>query len=386
MVVYLEDLLTYSTVDVATFINPQTLYGHDVVSRIQYSREQKNGLSELRTSLIEAINLSIVKLCHRNQIENQHIYKATVVGNTTMLHLFLDVDPSSIAFAPYTPQFIEEKMISGEESSLAIHEKGLVRVLPSVSAYIGADITAGIASTDVADNGDYTLFVDIGTNGEMALGKQGNLYCCSTAAGPAFEGANISCGIGGVEGAISEYKNGIYKTIGDKPPKGICGSGLLDIVAELRDKDIIDATGYMEKDFLIEKKKNTTIDRDIVLTPRDVREVQLAVAAIYAGIKILAKSSGLDIHEIEKVYLAGGFGNYLNINSAIRIGLLPESLQEKVIQVGNSAGKGALLALRSNDFANSVNKIANIAEYIELSMRMDFNELYVESMNLGTRD
>ncbi len=385
VVVYLEDLERYETIDVESFVNPQTTYGHDVVSRIHHCMEREDGLERLQRTVREAIRTAIGALCRRNGIDPLSLYKATVVGNPTMLHLFMGVDPSPIAAAPYTPRFVEQKRIKGRESAMGIHPDAVVVVLPSVSGYVGADITAGIAATDMLERDDYTLFVDIGTNGEMALGKRGELQCCSTAAGPAFEGATISCGIGGVDGAISYFEAGRYRTIGQRPPIGICGSGILDITAELRSNGIVDVGGFMENHYTVVPAHSAANGQAILFAPEDIREVQLAAAAIYAGIKILAKEADVALDQVSRMYLAGGFGNYLRVASAVAIGLLPSSLTSRIVPIGNSAGSGSRLALRSQAFTAEINRVASCARYIELSMRMDFNEEYVLAMNLEAR-
>lgn len=384
VVVYLEDLAEFVAVDVASFVNPQTAHGHDVVSRIHYTMEHDAGLATLRRQVVEGINGAIGELCARNGLDTSAICKVAVVGNTTMLHLFLGVDPASIAAAPYTPAFVEQRLIDGAESGLAVHPRAVVVVLPSVSGYVGADITAGIAATDMRDTDDPVLFVDIGTNGEMALGNRTMLHCCSTAAGPAFEGATISCGTGGVDGAVSRFSSDGFETIGGAPATGICGSGILDIAAHLRAEGLVDAGGFMESDFAVASCADGA-ERDIAFTPGDVREVQLATAAIYAGLTILLKEAGIGMDDVARLYLAGGFGNYLRVQSAVAVGLLPASLSDRIVPIGNSAGSGCRLALRSRAFADGVNRVARAAQYIELSMRMDFNEEYVMSMSLEER-
>ena len=226
--------------------------------------------------------------------------------------------------------------------------------------------------------------MDIGTNGEIVLGNRDIIYCCATAAGPAFEGAKITCGVGGVDGGISVYNNGYYKTIGDKTAVGICGSGLIDLIAFLLESNRIDYSGYMTEEYLVEKKEHTAVNHDIVVTQKDIREVQLAKAAIYAGIMTLIRIAGISIDQIENVYLAGGFGNYIRTASAIRIGLLPEAFNDKIIPIGNSAGTGALQALRSLEFEREIDRVLKITKYIELSMRADFNEEYLSAMHFST--
>lgn len=380
VVLYLVDLSSYEIVSKRAFINPQGSYGADVISRIEYTIREEKGLHTLRENLIHDINKNLREMCRQAEIPSQRIFLTTVVGNTVMLHILLGADPAPIAFAPYTPAFTDEKIITASQLNLNVHPDAVVRILPSLAGYVGADIVAGAASTDLMEKEAFTLYIDIGTNGEIVLGNREILYSCATAAGPAFEGARIQCGVGGVPGAISEYTEGVYKTIAGKKPVGICGSGLVDIVAYLLENNHIDFSGVMEAEFCIEKKEKTGTDHDIVLTQKDVREVQLAKAAIYAGIKILMDVADITFEEIENVYLAGGFGNFICPDSAIRIGLLPAELKDRIIPVGNSAGTGALQALQSITFEKEITKILDKAEYIELSMRSDFNDAYVEAM------
>ncbi len=385
VVVYLEDLAAYRTVDAESFVNPQGDYGHDVVSRIHHTMEHPDGLVQLQGLIREGVSEAIRELCERNAIAAGVVRKAVIAGNTTMLHLFAGADPTPIAQAPYTPRFVEQQTLSGAESGLALSPDAQVVLLASVSAYVGADITAGIASTDLRERDDYSLFIDIGTNGEMALGNRERLFCCSTAAGPAFEGATIHHGTGGIEGAVSRYHEGAYETIGATAPIGICGSGVLDIAAELLRTGAADMGGYMEKDQVIVPAAESATGGDIVFTPADLREVQLATAAIFAGIRILVQQAGVSLEQVGRLYLAGGFGNYLRVESAVAVGLLPESLKDRIVPVGNSAGSGARLALRSKGFAAEVARVASAASYVELSMRQDFNDEYVMAMMLGPR-
>ena len=380
VVVFLEDLTTYEVLDVMSFVNPQTAYGGDVISRITFCIEKKDGLSVLQKILVDGLNNAVAALCRKNDVDPRTIYKAAIVGNTVMQHILFGVDPRSIAFAPYTPKFVQEQQFSAATLNLSMHPDGVVKLLPSIAGYVGADIVAGVASTDMVDRAGYTLYIDIGTNGEMALGNKNKIYCCATAAGPAFEGANIECGVGGVTGAISEYEENEFTTINGGAPIGICGSGLIDIVAVLLDNGLIEMSGYMEKDFLIAPKEDCAVDHDIVLTPKDVREVQLAKAAIYAGIKTLMKIADVEFDQIERLYLAGGFGNYIRVDSGVRLGLLPKELKDRIIPIGNSAGTGARFALKSVAFEKEIEKVREKSQYIELSMRQDFNEAYVAAM------
>jgi uncharacterized 2Fe-2S/4Fe-4S cluster protein (DUF4445 family) len=380
VVLYLLDLAEYARSDRIAFLNPQADYGQDVVSRIHYTMEHPEGLKTLQRKILAAVNDGITTLCRMHKLDPSFIVKMTFAGNTTMLHLLLGVDPKPIALAPFTPAFTEEKRLKGADLDLKMNPEGLVLVLPSVSGYVGADISAGLAATPLPAAATFSLYIDIGTNGEMALGRKDQIFCCSTAAGPAFEGAKIQCGIGGIDGAISSFRQGKYKTLGDEKPIGICGSGLIDIMAYLLEKGTISPEGRMEEDFLIEKAEDAGADHDLVITPRDVREIQLAKAAIAAGIRVLVRHAGIRLEEIEHVYLAGGFGSTIDIRSAVRIGLLPATLQSRIRAVGNTAGLGALNALKSVDFEKSVTEVVRACRYIELSGRSDFNEEYIDAM------
>lgn len=380
VVAYLIDLCTYEVRDVASVLNPQATHGQDVIARINYVIEHTGGLITLQKSIVDAIGGLLVDLCSRNAVDRNSMYVCTAVGNTVMMHLFHGVSPATIGQAPYTPVFVDERTVKAGELGLPMNPQGAVRTLPSISGYVGADIVAGVAATPMMQSDRFSLLLDIGTNGEMALGNKDVVYCCATAAGPAFEGACISCGVGGVEGAIAHFDGESYSTIGSTLPVGLCGSGLLDLVALLVDKGLIDMTGCMEADYLIERQESTDTDHDIVLTPQDVREVQLAKAAIRAGITILVKNAGITFADVEHVYLAGGFGNYLRAESALQIGMLPPELRGKVVPVGNSAGIGAQFALRSMRFDVDIRAVVDKAKYIELSMRQDFNEEYVNGM------
>jgi uncharacterized 2Fe-2S/4Fe-4S cluster protein (DUF4445 family) len=378
--VYVEDLSSGTTKGIESFGNPQASAGGDVVSRIHFTMQHRTGLARLQAGILAAINRALTKVCRTSGMENDSIFKLTVVGNPTMLHLFFGVDPSSLASAPFTPVFTKEMTRSGSAMGLAVNPGAVVRSLPSVAGYVGADVVAGVASTPLADEQALSLYVDIGTNGEMALGNRDIIFCCATAAGPAFEGARISCGVAGVDGAICSFKDGAYETISGRPAVGICGSGIIDIVAGLLDRGEIDAGGFMETAAVIERGGNTGCGNDIVLTPADVREVQLAKAAIASGIKILLKEAGAEPGDITRVYCAGAFGNFMDVSSAVRIGMIPRELAGRIECVGNAAGTGARLALRSRGFERSLKRIVDISSYIELSGRSDFNDMFVGEM------
>jgi uncharacterized 2Fe-2S/4Fe-4S cluster protein (DUF4445 family) len=376
LVLYFVNLITGQIVKIASLINPQTIYGSDVITRINYCQTHPDGLKEIQGSIIRAINGEINTFRNQYDIHSGDLVKIIVVGNTTMLHFLLGEDPVSIALAPFTPKFVERQIRSGRSMGLHIHPDANVITLPCISAYVGADIISGI--TGIKDIQRNLLYIDIGTNGEMALITSDIIYTCATAAGPAFEGANITCGMGAVSGAISSFSSkNDYEVVGDVPPEGICGSGIVDIIAYLVQNEFIDETGLLPADFIIHQ------DNQIVITQQDVREVQLAKSAIYSGIKVLIAKAGISFENIDCLYLAGGFGNYINHKSAIQIGLLPAEMDDKIKAVGNSAGIGALQYLKSIEFEKKTENVLKKTIYIELSNMDEFNFEFALNMNFS---
>jgi len=373
VVMYFLNLLSGSIEKVSSFLNPQSIYGADIISRINYCQEHKNGLKELQQIIVNAINNELDLFCLKKGIRYDSFEKIIVAGNTTMLHLLLGEDPVPIAIAPFRPKFTAKQVVSGSSSHLHIHPDAELITLPCISAYVGADIVAGLAV--IRPFYRNYLFLDIGTNGEMALINGDQIYTCATAAGPAFEGACLSCGSGAVTGAISSFISPAkYSVIGNTEPKGICGSGIVDIMAYLLNTRMVDNTGSLKNSFTIYGNNN------IEVTQEDIREIQLAKSAIYSGIQVLLKSSGMMYNDIDALFLAGGFGNYINIRSAIRIGLLPDDLEDRIYAVGNSAGIGALQYLKSDEFALKTDEIISRSEYIELSDSDDFTIEFVMNM------
>lgn len=377
VVVYLEALADNKNIATTSFVNPQNSFGADVISRIQFASEDK-GLKMLQASLIKDLDKAIRELCKENEIESEAISRVCISGNTTMLHILKGVDPTPLASYPFTPVFTDLQRIEAKEIDIEAIPNAIVDLLPSLSAYVGADIIAGIASSELPDESDYSLFIDIGTNGEMALGNKDKILCCATAAGPAFEGAKISSGMGGVKGAIHKFSEEGYETIGNSKPLGLCGSGLIDVISHLLKTKKLDPTGYLEEAI------NFLPGSELSLTPQDIREVQLAKGAIAAGIHTLVNKAEIGFDQISKVYLAGGFGYAINPKSAAEIGLFPDELISKIIRAGNTSGLGARLFLQSDDFASRLKRIAAIAEHFDLSTDMGFNESFV--MNMGFPD
>ena len=407
VVCYLVDLVNGKQLDVASRLNAQKSYGGDVISRIAYAADKAEGLKRLQMEITSQLEEMIKGLASKNKIELEHIYNIVIAANTTMIHLFAGLPPEHIAAAPFTPVATRLMVYPAEQFGVNINSACRIFVLPSISGYVGADIVAGILSTGMDKSDDLSLMIDIGTNGEMVLGNKEGLISCSTAAGPAFEGANIRNGVGGVAGAINTVRledDGIrYTTISGTAPIGICGSGIVDVLAVLLDAGIIDETGRIlpadeieseigkklkerltEVDdmpaFIIAKGEETRSGEPIVMTQKDVREIQLAKAAIAAGTRVIVQKMGKSMGEIKRLYLAGGFGSYIDKRNAVRIGLLPKELEHQIIAVGNAAGTGALLSLLSRKLIQRSNIIKTMVKYVELSTSPEFQEEYVNCM------
>jgi uncharacterized 2Fe-2S/4Fe-4S cluster protein (DUF4445 family) len=404
--IYLLDLNSGKEVDVYSFYNPQKKFGADVISRINYilnsDRNNNNGKEEMRIILLKALNRGIGELIKANKIGEKDLLKITIVGNTIMLHLLLGVDAGSIAKSPYIPLFTNYLELKPDQVGLIMNKRGLIELLPSISGYVGADIIADMLAVKFSSYREgYNLLIDIGTNGEVVLGNGQNIYACSAAAGPAFEGANITFGMAGIAGAISNFRfndsgGAVYKTIKNKRSRGICGSGLLDIIAELYRTEFIESSGAFKakKEILPWQQKLMSSYKDqralkvtsrggleIYLTQKDIREVQLAKGAIAAGIEVLKKEAGINDGQIERVFIAGGFGNYLDPHNACVIGMIPRGLEEKIVQIGNGAGTGARLYLLDTRRKQEALELRDKVEYIELSVNQDFQREYIDSMN-----
>lgn len=383
MVFYLVDLITGVVAGVRADVNPQGRFGSDVISRIDFATTKKDGLELLQKVLIDSINKQVRHFLSFAGIGADNIVKVTIAGNTTMLHLLLGIDPRSIALAPFTPTFLDRQQVSARKLGLQCHEKALIETLPGISAYVGADIVAGLASIAPGDSISKYLFMDIGTNGEIALVTSDGVICSATAAGPAFEGARISCGMMASEGAVAAFGAAGAKVIGDVPAMGICGSGLIDVVAYLRKHDLLDDEGLLQEDFVVVDAVRTGDGKPVVITQADIREVQLAKSAIASGVNILLHKAGLAPGELDAVFLAGGFGNYINTQSATEIGLLSPAFDDKIISLGNASGTGALMALKSLNFHEWTSSLIQKAKHLELAEEDDFALEFAMNMMFG---
>lgn len=384
LALYLYDLLPGECVAVSSALNPQTSFGLDVISRIKYCRDNASGTGELQSAIIEALNAQIEKLCASHNIGTADISGMSVTGNTTMLHLFAGVNPSSMGEFPFTvPDYFGRKVSAGSVGLITRCDVYLERCM---AAFVGGDITSAILSSGMM-NDDISLLLDIGTNGEVALHARGQLFVCSTAAGPAFEGAELSCGMAAVSGAIDSvwvHDGQILKsTIGGGAPKGLCGSGVIDVLALARVAGAMDETGYIEEGpytVEVDGAPAFAVAEGVALTQRDVRRIQTAKSAVAAGVLALVHRAGLELTDITQVYLAGGFGNYMIAQSAMDIGLLPPVFRDIIKNIGNAAGAGAGMTLLKSEYMEESARIAGLAQHVELGSDAYFMDKYIDCM------
>ncbi len=406
VVVYLLDLYSGAQIGAVSGLNSQKSFGQDVISRINHTMQKSEGLEHLQKRIITQLNEMIWDLAERNGIAVENIYSIVLAGNTTMVHLAAGLPPKYIALTPFIPVIKDRIVVPARELGIEISKSGYAYILPGISAYVGADIVAGTLASGLAGQENLSLLIDIGTNGEIVLGNNKGLVCCSTAAGPAFEGAHIRCGVGGISGAINTVttgKTGIsYTTIDNHRPLGICGSGIVDALAILIQNGIVDETGrFLSSEecrelhipladriiedesgyaFVLAPEGETKNGEPIILTQKDVREIQLAKASIAAGIRTLMKHTGRTEDDIVTVYLAGGFGSYIDKESAVQIGLIPERMENKIKVIGNAAGTGAIMSSISENCLLDCDRIVKLATYIELSSSPVFQEEYINNM------
>lgn len=394
----LFDLSNGQEVGSASGWNRQSPYGSDVLTRCQYCMEHAGGLDRLGTLITAQILQLLDEACQFSSVNSNDIKEIYLAGNTVMEHILFRLPPDSIAVSPFRP-------LSLFDDGKALSMNGIpLYPAPCVAGYVGGDITAGLLACGLHERDGLSLFLDVGTNGEMALGGKDGFLCCAVASGPAFEGAGISYGMASTNGAVSavRWKNGAPEltVIGGGTPKGICGSGLLDLLAMLLELGIVDESGYlqppdeMEEDFgpwLDEDEDGNgifylTSDRSVSFTARDVRALQLAKAAVAAGISVLLEDAGADFTDIDRLYLAGGFGSHLNADSAAAIGMLPEALRNRITCVGNSALTGASMALLDPARRITLLDIQRKCRYLELSGHAGFNRLYPDHMTFDKED
>jgi uncharacterized 2Fe-2S/4Fe-4S cluster protein (DUF4445 family) len=400
---YLFDLTDGCLMGVDSALNRQSVHGSDVVSRIEYALTAPEGLTRLQGEACDTINQIIDKLCYLHKISGDDIYSLVLVGNTAMNHLFWGISPRFLSRYPYNPLTVSPVCDAGKDTGLKMNNLGRVFSLPLVSGFIGSDTVGVVLSTGLHKSRIPRLAIDIGTNGEIVLTDGKNLVACSCAAGPAFEGAHIQCGMRGSSGAIDQvYLAGgevRYHVIDEIPAKGICGSGLVDAVAVMLEAKLITHNGkLLGKDeipnptfarmvtrekynqFVLTGPNESDKGNKVVICQKDISELQLAKGAMRAGIKILMDQLGLCDQDIREVYLAGGFGNYVRPESAVAIGLLPVFKKAKITPVGNAAGSGAKMTLLSTKALTEAIKIAEHIEYVELANVQEFYQEFAKGV------
>ncbi|MBE2197350.1 MAG: DUF4445 domain-containing protein, partial [Anaerolinea sp.] len=410
--VWLVDLLTGQVIAQAAEYNRQIQRGEDVISRIIYA-SKNNGRQEMQTLVLDSINTLIDRVCQKSSILRQaqdnrqlSIVKATITGNSTMLHLLLGIPAESIRLSPFVTAVNSPPLITAAELGLNIHPAALVDCIPGVASYVGADISAGVLSSGMDDSDAVSLFLDIGTNGETALGSHEWLVTCACSAGPAFEGAGVLHGMRATRGAIEEtWINGetyepTYRVIGESQPRGLCGSGLISLLAEMFLTGVVDKAGNINlllptprarrgehgPEYVIAWANETQTGEDIVITHVDIDNLLRAKAAIYAGFSVMAQGIGYPLETVDRVLIGGSFGKYINVEKAVQIGLLPDLPWEQFQFLGNTSVMGAYLALIDKQARARIADIAGRMTYIELSADNSFYEAFTSALFLPHTD
>ncbi|MBI2561992.1 MAG: DUF4445 domain-containing protein [candidate division NC10 bacterium] len=402
---YLVDLSGGEVVGTASSLNPQSAFGGDLMSRIAFAQENPSNVRQLHARILQLLNGQIEEICAKAGVSRDQVYKVVAVGNTAMHHLFLGIDPTHVGQAPYAPSVRRSLRVTARELGLRVHPNAPVFLLPLVAGFVGADTVGMVLSTRIYESRGTRIAVDIGTNGEVVIGSRQGRTACSAPAGPALEGAQIQCGMRGAHGAIDRVwmdRDVAYHVIGDGPPLGVCGSGLLDAIAGMLDAGVLDASGRLHPEppgrvtdglrrrvtalpggmpaFVLAWGAETAAGKDILLTQADIRQVQLAKGAIKSGIAMLQRLREAPDGRIEELMLAGGFGNYLNIRSALRIGLIPNLPLDRVSYVGNAAALGAQMALVSETERRRADDLARRIQHVSLADHPDFQDVFLEAV------
>jgi uncharacterized 2Fe-2S/4Fe-4S cluster protein (DUF4445 family) len=403
--VWLVDLISGTVMAQASEYNGQIARGEDVISRIVYAN-RNGGAEDLRTRVLETINNLLTRACQRMECDVETVMKVVVAGNSTMLHLLLGIPAGSIRLEPYITVINHFPLMTARQVGVHANPEATIDCLPGVASYVGADITAGVLSSGMDDTPSITLFLDVGTNGEMVLGSRDWLATCACSAGPAFEGAGVVSGMRATRGAIEEvwintetYEPSI-RVIGNTKPKGICGSGLISLIAEMFMTGVIDKAGSLDEhlgtpriregehgpEYVIAWAAESDSGRDIAITHVDIDNLLRAKAAIYAGFTLLADSVGVPLESVEQVLIGGSFGKYINVEKAVQIGLLPDMPWEKFQFLGNTSVRGAYMALLDRYARQRLDDIASRMTYIELSADNSFYDAFMSALFLPHTD
>jgi len=404
LVGYLINLNDGKIYSVSSALNPQTAYGEDVVSRITYIKDNKDGLLKLNSAVVGALNEIINETCARAKISPSQIYEATIVGNSVMHHIFLNIDPTYIGLSPYVPAVKRNLNVRARDINLGINRGGYAYILPLIAGYVGADTVGVILSSEIDNESELTLAIDVGTNGEIIIGNSDIIATGSCAAGSALEGAHMANGMRAAAGAIDALKidhsdlSVSYTTINDKKPIGICGSGIIDAIAEMLKSKIITRSGNFNKEiidheriikndknfeYILVEKDQTPIKRNITISQNDIRELQMAKAAFYSGARIILNYINQTVKDnlkIKQIFLAGAFGNYINKSNAKFIGMIPDISDDQIYQIGNAAGIGAQNCLLNINLRDKARKLLEKIEYIEIAVAQEFQREYAQAM------
>ena len=401
----LIDLATGEELSTFGAVNPQAPFGADLMSRIAHAQFNERNLAQLRGKLLSGLNEMIKNACEQAGVSEQNIYKIVAVGNTCMHHILLGIDVSYLGLAPYAPVVRDAEIIHATEFPLKSAPHAHICTLPILAGFVGADAMACVLSTRLYESDEIRGLVDIGTNGEMVLGSKDRLIACSAPAGPAFEGAQIRHGMRGAVGAIERVEIGndiACGVIGGEAAIGICGSGLIEACARASDAGILAASGAIKatdempdqiknrirkgeqgQELVLVWGRDSGKNEDVTLTQGDIRQLQLAKSAIYSGVAMLMSEAGVSSEALEELLLCGGFGNYIDVASAVRIRLLPELPVDRITYAGNAALMGAQMALLADEEIDRAEELIERIEHIALAARPDFQDLFIDGMNFG---
>lgn len=404
---YLLDLRSEGIVSTESIPNPQIPYGEDLMSRISYASKNENGLEVLQKAVVDGVDTIISRLCASARIEPDDILEVMVVGNTAMHHIFFGIPATHLAKAPYAPAVRTPISVSPAHLGVNTYPFGRVTSLPNIAGFVGADAVADLIASGLHDDMKIGMMIDIGTNTEIIAGNKDRLICCSCASGPAFEGAHIKFGMRASTGAVERVwidpssDEVVLRTIDDAAPRGICGSGIVDAVSEMFKTGVLDASGRIivspknrrtrrshdgPGEYLLAKASETSSGKDLTITQHDVQEIQLAKAAIFTGVSILMRKLKLECSQLSRVYAAGAFGTYVDASSAIAIGMYPDVPVDRIRFIGNAAGSGARMCLRSTKVRDMADTLSREVEYVELAAEKDFQNEFAQAMFLPHRD
>ena len=403
---YLVDLDLGTIVATVSSTNPQIPYGEDVVSRISFIMKDPKGLSQLQTLIIKEIDKLILDACRHAHIAPDQVHEVTIVGNTAMHHILFGIYPGYVALAPYPTVLRDSIEVKAKDLGIDINPCGYIYGLPVIAGFVGADAVADIVATEIYASEDIAMMIDIGTNTEIVVGDKNKLTACSCASGPAFEGAHIKNGMRAATGAIERvyidpdtFKIR-YETVDNAKPSGVCGSGVVDAIAEMLKRGIIDSSGRIKTEIglpnikvkngipelVLADESETSSHHEVVITQEDIRQIQLAKAAIYSGISILMRRDEIKAADVSKIFIAGAFGTYVDPQSARVIGMYPDIPLSRVQFVGNAAGSGARMALMSLDIKRKAGEISEKVNYIELGADPNFQNEFLNATYLPHRN